>query len=167
MKEPSVERGIPRQDRLIHEHIHDPYKIRRKLPDPTCCPQCGAVYHAGRWTWSEEPTVDANEELCQACRRIKDNYPAGEIRLRGSFLPSHREEIVNLARNIERSANEEHPLHRIMSIEDQDGETIITTTDIHVPRAIGHALQSAYKGDLTVHYDEEGYFIRIEWQRND
>ena len=29
----------PRRDRLIHEHVHDPYKTRLKLPEPTVCPQ--------------------------------------------------------------------------------------------------------------------------------
>ena len=42
-------------------------------------------------------------------------------------------------------------------------DTIITTTDIHLPRRIGQALHSAYKGSLDVHYDEEGYFIRVHW----
>jgi hypothetical protein len=39
----------PRRDRLIHEHVHDPYKTRLQLPEPTVCPQCGAVFHEGRW----------------------------------------------------------------------------------------------------------------------
>ena len=44
-----------RQDRLIHEWVHDPYQSKRKLPDPTVCPQCGAVFHQGRWTWLTRP----------------------------------------------------------------------------------------------------------------
>jgi hypothetical protein len=165
MKERDVSRRTPRQDRLLREHIHDPYKLRLKLPDPSRCPQCGVVYHEGRWAWSKVPVFDAHEELCQACHRINDKYPAGELFLHGSFVRLHREEIANLAHNIERAENTEHPLHRIMDIRDHNGGTLITTTDIHMPRAIGHALRSAWEGDLTVRYDEEGHFVRIEWRR--
>ena len=54
----------PRRDRLIRERIHDPYKTRLKLPEPTVCPQCGAVYHDGRWDWATRPEP-AHEEVCQ------------------------------------------------------------------------------------------------------
>lgn len=167
MKERDVSRRTPRQDRLLQEHIHDPYKTRLKLHDPTLCPQCGALYQDGRWKWSKGPLPEAHEELCQACHRVNDRYPAGEVHLRGSFAAAHREEIVNLARNIERTENAEHPLHRIIEVAQGDDETVITTTDIHLPRGIGHALKSAWHGELTTHYDEEGYFARIEWRRDD
>ena len=49
MKERDVFRRAARGDRLIRKHVHDPYKTRLKLPDPTLCPQCGAVYSKGRW----------------------------------------------------------------------------------------------------------------------
>jgi hypothetical protein len=45
-----------RRDRLIREPEHDPYKSRRKLPEPTACPECGAVFREGRWQWVEVPT---------------------------------------------------------------------------------------------------------------
>jgi hypothetical protein len=38
-----------RRGRPIREREHDPYKSESKLPEPTVCPQCQAVYHAGRW----------------------------------------------------------------------------------------------------------------------
>ena len=57
------------------------------------------------------------------------------------------------------------PLHRIMAIKDKGEEIEITTTDIHLPRRIGQALHNAYKGDFDFHYDEEGYFVRVNWTR--
>lgn len=153
-----------RRDRLLREHVHDSYKTRLKLPEPSVCPDCGAVYHAGRWQWSQVPT-DAQEERCQACHRLHDKYPAGELTLAGGFVKAHHDEIVGLARNTERVENEEHPLHRIMDIEDQDGKIFITTTDIHLPRRIGEALHDAFEGDLDFNYIEESYFIRVNWTR--
>jgi len=160
------DKGGVRGDRLLRERVHDPYKTRLKLPDPTVCPQCGAVYSKGRWTWAPAP-ADAGEERCQACHRINDEYPAGEVTLRGDFLRRHKAEILNLARNQEKLENGEHPLHRIIAVEERDREIGITTTDIHLPRRIGQALNNAYEGSLDFTYDKEGHFIRVTWSRDD
>ena len=89
-----------RGDRLIRERVHDPYKTRLKLPNSTVCPQCGALFHKGRWTWGDQP-LKAKEGLCQACHRINDKYPAGILTLSGGFIRGHRREVLNLARNTE------------------------------------------------------------------
>jgi hypothetical protein len=163
------DRGIPtkpqRSDRTIRERVHDPYKTRLKLPEPTVCPQCGALYHAGRWTWAERPTGEVHEELCQACHRANDRYPAGLLTLRGAFIAAHKGEILELARNTEKKETGEHPLHRIMGVDERSDEVEITTTDIHLPRRIGEALHRAFEGDFDFHYDEEGYFLRASWVR--
>ncbi len=155
-----------RGDRLLRERVHDPYKTRLKLPEPTVCPGCGAVYRKGRWTWASVP-VGANVASCQACRRVDDAYPAGVATLRGGFLKKHRREILNLTRNQEALEKGEHPLHRIMAIEDRSEEIEITTTDIHLPRRIGQALHNAYRGSLDLHYDRGGYFVRVTWTREE
>lgn len=154
-----------RRDRLIQEHIHDPYKTRLKLPEPTICPNCGAVYHEGRWQWRPVYPQSAHRELCQACHRIRDVYPAGEITLRGAFVTQHKDEILQLVRHHEAEEKREHPLHRIMRIEEHPEFLVIRTTDIHLPRRIGEAIRNAFKGELHQQYEEETYFVRIHWQR--
>lgn len=156
-----------RKDRLIHEHIHDPYKTKRKPPEPSVCPVCNAVFKDGRWQWAESWPLDAHKETCQACHRTKDNYPAGIITLTGSFVPAHKAEMISLARHHEAKARADHPLERIMKIEEHPDRVLITTTDIHLPQRIGEALHHAYKGELELHYDEEGYFVRVNWKRED
>lgn len=155
----------PRRDRLIREHVHDPYKTRLKLADPTVCPRCGAVYHAGRWHWGERP-AGAGEELCQACRRIEDDCPAGVVTIEGSFVAGHPGEIRHLIQHQNQLEKAEHPLHRVMTLEEKDGALIVTTTDIHLPRRIGEALYNAFRGDLDFHYAEEEYFLRVHWRRD-
>jgi len=164
MKQRNLSRPVDRGDRLISERVHDPYKTRRKLPEPTLCPQCGAVYSKGRWQWAERPE-QPHEALCQACHRINDDYPAGTLSLSGGFLAEHRAEILGLARRQEELEKGEHPLNRIMRIADDGGDIVITTTDIHLPRRIGEALFSAYEGELDFHYEEEAYAIRVSWRR--
>lgn len=153
-----------RRDRLIRERVHDPYKTRLKLTEPTVCPQCRAVFRKGRWLW-EVPPLGANEELCQACHRTNDRYPAGEVSIGGDFFRAHKAEIINLARNLEVLEKGEHPLNRIMEIEEHPDRCIVRTTDIHLPRRIGAALSQAYDGELNFHYEEGSYFIRVAWER--
>jgi hypothetical protein len=165
MKNAEVPPRTARRDRLIREREHDPYKTRLKLREPTLCPQCKAVYHKGRWTWDPMPE-GAHEELCQACHRINDDYPAGILTIDGDFVREHRAEILHLAVNRESLEKGEHPLHRIMKVEERDNAVEISTTDIHLPRRIGEAVRDAFEGDLDLNYDQEGYFIRVNWHRD-
>lgn len=153
-----------RRDRLIDETRHDAYKAKHKLPEPTVCPQCGAVFHDGRWQWLSKP-AKAHEEMCPACHRIRDDFPAGFVSISGSFFNDHSAELLHLARNEEARAKSEHPLKRIIKIENQENGIQITTTDIHLARGIGEALHHAYQGDLEYHYNEQENLLRVVWQR--
>jgi NMD protein affecting ribosome stability and mRNA decay len=162
---PGADRGDRgRGDRLIQERVHDPYKTRSKLPEPTVCPECQAVFTQGRWSWTEVP-AEANQTLCPACQRIRDRVPAGFLSLSGEFFQNHREEILNLIRNKEQSEKAQHPLKRIMNIEEQEQETVLTFTEIHLPRGIGEALQRAYEGKLDYQYAEQTSILRVRWRR--
>ncbi|HXH01784.1 MAG TPA: BCAM0308 family protein [Candidatus Competibacteraceae bacterium] len=153
-----------RQDRLLRELIHDPYHSKRKLPEPTACPGCGAVYHEGRWSWAARPD-EAHQELCPACQRQRDKVPAGFLSLSGAFFQAHRDEIMHLIHNLERREKSEHPLKRIMAIEMHDDSAEITFTDPHLARGAGEALHHAYKGELEFAYSEEDPLLRVEWRR--
>ena len=160
------EAGRRRWGRGQWDHILDPYKRVAKLHEPTVCPQCGAVYHDGRWQWLPRPE-GAETELCQACHRINDHYPAGWVTLAGPVVAAQKDEMIKLARNQEKSEKPEHPLNRIMEIkEEAPDRLIISTTDIHLPRRIGEAVKRAYHGELDVHFDEQGYFVRVDWHRD-
>ena len=152
--------------RAQQDHILDTYKWVAKAHEPLACPQCGAVYHKGRWQWSERP-ADAHETLCQACHRINDKYPAGVVSLSGPFVAAHRDEMIRLARHQEEAERPEHPLNRIIDIEEEGpARLVISTTDIHLPRRIGDAVKRAYHGEVAEHFDEGGYFVRIDWHRD-
>src|SRR5664280_205723 len=156
-----------RKDRLIHERIHDPYKATCKPAEPGVCPVCNAVFKGGRWQWLESWPADSHKVICQACQLIRDNYPAGLVTMSGDFIKTHRQEVLNQARHHERDERAQHPLHRIISIEEQPDKVVVATTDIHLPIRIGQALHRAYKGTLDLHYDKESCFVRVNWTANE
>lgn len=155
-----------RRDRLITERTHDTYKQRGQLKEPTRCPECAAVYHKGRWSWTALADAGAEERLCSACQRIADKCPAGELSLTGEFVMQHKDEIRNLVRNIEALENREHPMNRVIETRELDDGILVTTTDVHLPRRVGTALAGAWEGTLDIHFDEGGYFTRVKWQRD-
>jgi hypothetical protein len=144
--------------RLVEEKVHDAYKLRGKLPEPTVCPQCGAVFHKGRWQWLSKPP-----ETCPACHRIRDHFPAGYVTMKGKLLKTHRDELVRLIRNQESREKTEHALERIMKIEEEEDSWLVTTTDIHLARRIGEALHRAHKGQLEYSYNDEENLLRVSW----
>jgi len=151
-------------DRPLFERDVDAYKAKGKLAEPTVCPQCGAVYHEGRWQWSEA-TADAHRETCPACHRIHDNFPAGFVTLDGPFFNAHSEEIRHIIQNHAEHERTEHPLKRIIAIENQEGAMLVTTTDTHLARGIGEALHHAYQGDLKVDHVPGESTVRVHWSR--
>ena len=153
-----------RRDRLLQEAEHDTYKTKGKLPEPTVCPDCGAVFKAGRWQWLERP-AGAHEERCPACHRQHDEFPAGYVNLSGDFLGAHEAEILNVVRHQETHEKAEHPLKRIMAIEQTPTGYLVTTTDIHLARGIGEALHHAYQGELEFHYNPQQCLLRVNWSR--
>lgn len=153
-----------RRDRLLQAQTSDTYKLKGKLAEPTTCPQCGAVFSAGRWHSGATPK-DAHRHTCPACSRINDNYPAGFVHLAGAFLGAHRDEIMSLVHNEEHRQRSEHPLKRIMAITEQEGSFLVTTTDVHLARGIGEAVHHAYQGELEFHYKPDEHLLRVHWTR--
>lgn len=154
------------REQLLQEVVHDSYKERRKLSEPTRCPRCTAVYRSGRWSWRKS-SGPAHERLCPACRRVRDHFPAGYVRLTGPFFRGHQEEILSLAKHCAEQEGAEHPLERIMAIEDARGGILLTTTSIHLARRIAEALHRAYKGDLRYHYNRAENLLRATWSRSE
>ena len=157
--------GVTRYgDRIFDAKRHDPYQVREKYAEPTQCGTCGAVFHRGRWQWASAPQ-GGHVGLCPACQRIRDKLPAGEVTLEGPFVRAHRADLVHLIHNEAEHEREEHPLHRIMLLDEGADPVRVSTTDIHLPQRIGEALKKAYDGALEIHYGDNEYTVRVHWRR--
>ena len=157
------------KNQLFKTPAHDPYCLP-KIEGSAVCPQCGAAYQAGNWTWKiPENTVvhDAQTVTCPACQRTNDNKPAGTLTLSGRFLPAHRNEIINLIENTEKNEKAEHALERIISLTDSEGALVVTTTGIHLANRLGHALKAAFKGHADYQYSDDEFGVSIDWMRDE
>jgi hypothetical protein len=144
----------------------DPYKPSRKPAGPVVCRQCGAVYRRGRWQWGKVP-AGVKKTLCEACRRTRENYPAGIVSLASPILVAHGDEIEHLIRHQEGAEKADHPLNRVIAIDrSKRGRMEITTTDIHLPRRIMNSMLRAYRGSVSERFEQDGNFVRVEWRRD-
>lgn len=153
-----------RGDRTAVPHQSDPYREQAKLPEPTSCPDCGLIYHQGRWQ-EGEPPPSCNMHLCPACRRIKDRAPAAQLSLSGDYFFGHRNVIMKTIHNHAELEKSEHPLERLMNIEEENGAFIISFTGVHIANRIGHALVHGYDGKLSANYADGGGLTRLSWSR--
>jgi len=140
---------------------------RAKLPQDTACPSCGATYRTGRWTW--QPAGEgAREQICPACERIAQRYPAGVLRVEGAFAARHRDDLIHLVRNVEERERSRHPLKRIIKIATKRNGFVAETTDGKLAQSLGRALHKAYAGELEhppTTADTEN-LVRVRWTRD-
>ncbi|MBI3814529.1 MAG: hypothetical protein HY279_08710 [Nitrospinae bacterium] len=103
--------------------------------------------------------------MCPACLKIRDNFPGGVVTLKGDFLKSHEDEILNLVRNEGERSLRDNPLERIMAINKIKGGIEIQTTNEKLAQKIGKAVYKAYSGELEYKWSEQNKFVRVNWSR--
>ena len=158
----------------IRRNVHafaDPYIEEENLPEGGVCRRCGSVHSSGRWYPPDRPPkpvpgAESHEVLCPACRKLQDRVPGGVLRITGSFIWDHKEEILNLIRNESSKALSVNPLERIMSLQSNDGEIEITTTNEKLAQRIGRALHKAYSGTVEYKWSGDTKLARVMWHRD-
>jgi hypothetical protein len=159
----SSTRGAARRERPSRRiHAESP----AKLPTATRCPDCGASYRRGRWTW-ESAEGAGRERRCPACEAIATGSPAGVLHVSGAFAAAHRDELLALIRHVEDRERSEHPLKRVLAIADEPGGFAVETTDGKLARAMGRALAKAHAGTVVFPRAtaEQGSLVRVRWTR--
>jgi NMD protein affecting ribosome stability and mRNA decay len=147
--------------RNVQPKQHDTYERRAKAAGARVCPECSVVHHGGTWYWGAPPLAPVTSALCPACERIRDDYPAGTIRLSGSLL-DHLEEIRGMVANAEEAEKAEHPLERVMKMSPSEDGLLIETTGIHIARRITNKLERRFHQEARIRYPEEQNLIFVE-----
>lgn len=150
----------------------DTYLPRRAPKGLRRCLGCGSFYYRRRWTLELPPDIRdrvdlSHEEIftfCPACRKMRQKYPSGELRLT-EVGPSERQELFRVLRNEEDRAREKNPLERIMRIErDGAGYRVETTTE-KLAQRLGRSLKKARGGTVEYHWSHNNKFVRVLWQK--
>lgn len=162
MKSPHTRRREQLGTPLLDEQGYDPYRERARLSGATRCPDCGARFVDGRWTWQDGETEFTVE--CPACRRIRDGVPAGELVITIAAADPGLDAVLRRIDHLAVAERNEQPLHRIIDVRREEQQTVVTTTDIHLPHRFGHGLKDTWGGQVETHYDPAGYFARVVWR---
>jgi hypothetical protein len=143
--------------------VWQPKLSPHKLKSPAVCTQCRVVYQDSRWQWLEKPQPDATKVLCPACELIQNGQSNGHLTISGEFFQTHRDEILALIRHVIENETKQHPLNRLIDLQSDADKTVLTFTDGHHPKRIGHALEQAYDGDFEINYNED--YCEASWRR--
>lgn len=153
-----------REDTRQTTPTRDPYRPAAKPAQPASCPRCGLVFRDGRWRRSALKPVPGGP-LCPACLRAEGHDPAGELRVEGPFVAAHRADILATLHRVAEREGAGHPLERISEVWDEGDAIVVTTTGVHLARAMGQALRHAWDGELEIEDDDAVLGIRVRWRR--
>src|SRR5687768_9285975 len=103
-------RSAPKKYNTLYKKAHverDMYLPRLDPKGVIQCRGCGAFHHRRHWTLTPPPGLSSQMHshpvFCPACRKIQDNFPGGELTLRG-VEGENRQEIARILRNEESQA---------------------------------------------------------------
>lgn len=138
------------------------YRREAKAAGGFVCQGCGIIQHAGKWYFGAPPLAQLEAGHCPACERVRDRYPAGTLRIPTTLL-AQRDAVLHLIRNVEAAEKAEHPLERLMEIEESDGYLVVTTTGVHLARAIAHRLAKELHSRPQFRYADGEELVHVDW----
>jgi hypothetical protein len=130
------------------------------------CEDCGLIEFAGEWRAGPGPVTEVRAGRCPACQRVRARRPAGTLRLHPEFL-ADRAELLRMIRNVERAESSEHPLERLIDTEESDGTLVVTTTGVHLARALAHKLARRFHKKPRLRYAPGETRLFVDWELGD
>ena len=136
------------------------------------CPLCNAIYDGHRWVPEPDEALrkeaarrNPAKEKCPGYLRIERRQVEGVVTLKGDFLQTHKDDLMNLVHRVERKGRRRNVAARLMSVTENDHQVVIETTDDHLAERIGKEVEKAFKGELAIKWQEKDRFVRVTWTR--
>jgi hypothetical protein len=144
------------------------------MSEPAVCGKCGSTYENRRWTLKSSSEGErkhkhwtpADMVTCPACVQLATGVVGGYLRLTGTFLTDHLDEIMHLLKHEEGNAAEDNPLSRVMRYIPSERSMVVETTTEHLAQRLGHAVERAYGGRISYDFSHENKVARVDWHRD-
>jgi len=147
-------------------HLGGPYQRSEKYRSNTRCPKCDLLFQDGVWKRGPSRNEQQQWKLCPACLQVRDGQIGGIVQFSGSFASSHRQELLNRIRNVEKQTQEERPLERIINLKENKESIVVSATTEHLVARMGKSIQRDYGGELDLRYAPEDKFALAHWHRD-
>ena len=134
------------------------------------CPKCHAVFDGEKWGYDLEvydqwKKKGAKQFLCPGCERIERRRVDGVVSLQGDFIKEHKNEAMNLIKNVAEKKRRKNVAARIFRIEEKKDRIQVETTDRSLAERIGKEFEKAFSGSLDISWLKSEDFVRVNWQR--
>lgn len=135
------------------------------------CPKCHAVFNGEKWDYDLEAynaskRKGAKQSLCPGCERIEKRRVDGIVYLQGHFLKEHRQEAMNLIKNVAEKKKRKNIAARIFKISENSEGINVETTDRSLAERIGKEFEKAFAGSLRISWPKKENFVRVNWERD-
>ncbi|MFA5839083.1 MAG: hypothetical protein WC890_00325 [Candidatus Margulisiibacteriota bacterium] len=99
-------------------------------------------------------------------REQKRVEEGGLIRISGTFLLDHSEEILNLIKHEGRIWEADNATAKLTKIEKADDGYTVETNNHKLALHIGKCLHKAYKGEHEYKFLKDEKFVEVDWKRD-
>ncbi len=90
----------------------------------------------------------------------------GLLKISGTFMLDHEEEVLNLVKHEGKMAEERNPNARVIEIEKKNGGIEVSISDHNLALHIGKCLSHAYKGEHKYKLLKEEKYVEVDWKRD-
>jgi hypothetical protein len=147
--------------------------VTRRFPAPieaAACIGCSVVFWHKTWRRSRRRLMRtyfraAPLVLCPACGQVRRGEYFGRVRLRGSYLAAHEDEIRRRIRNVVSRARFTQPERRLVSIRRQGSGLEVRTTSQKLAHRIARELEKAFHGRASYAWSDREGRLDAVWER--
>ncbi len=114
------------------------------------CDDCGAAYFKKRWFHGlekinipEKSDLPVSHAICPACSMIKNGQYEGRITMK-NFPEESAQELEGLVRGYAERAHDRDPMDRVIDINKDGQNWVITTTENQLANKLAQKIKSAF-----------------------
>jgi NMD protein affecting ribosome stability and mRNA decay len=140
-------------------------------PDQTLCGGCGAVFVRKTWRRSpgrldEAADPGASIGVCPACRRARSGIYVGIVRLQGSYVAAHEQELLRRIENVSARAEFTQPERRLLDVVPLKSGLEVRTTSQRLAHRIARELEKTFQGTVTYRWSPDEGSLLATWRRD-